>query len=177
MHLFLCFVWACLWMPEMSVYICASGRSNKSLAAAWDPNSSFRHNTSYLNCNLLSGSCLSHFLRFFFVFYLLLHFCSLSLCIYLFIFHPRRCFDWQGYCSGGWCLDTGWHCTAPWAHSQIREDIRNPSLHVLFNHAGWRENVFMEWTMEQIYCTFVCVYSRHVCVVTAVFSLLSSHDT
>lgn len=65
-----------------------------------------------------------------------------------------RCFDRQDYCSRGWCLDMGWHCTAPWAHAQIREDIRNPSLHVLFNHTGWRGNVFMGLIVEQIHIVF-----------------------
>ncbi len=79
----------------------------------------------------------------------------MSACIFL-----CRCFDRQGYCSRGWCLDTGWHCTVPWAHAQIREDIRNPSLHVSFNHTGWRGNVFMDLILERIHrvfeCEFVC---------------------
>lgn len=89
----------------------------------------------------------------------------MPLCIFL-----CRCFDRQGYCSRGWCLDTGWHCAAPWAHAQIREDIRNPSLHVLFNHTGWRGNVFMDLIVKQyIVYLCVCIYvpcPKHVCFLT-----------
>lgn len=77
-----------------------------------------------------------------------------------------RCFDRQSYCSRGWCLDTGWHCAAPWAHAQIREDIRNLSLHVSFNHTGWRDKVFMDLIVEQIQCVF-----QHVCVCVCILSI------
>lgn len=92
----------------------------------------------------------------------------LTSCLRVFI-RVCRCFDRQGYCSRGWCLDTGWHCSAPWAHAQIREDIRNPSLHVSFNHTGWRGDVFMDLIMEWIHCVFIaslcmCVCSKYVCV-------------
>ena len=120
-----------------------------------------RHKSFYLYCNLSAfvwkfshSLCLwsfqpvlSHIIIFFFP---SSHF--MSACIFL-----CRCFDRQGYCSRGWCLDTGWHCTAPWAHAQIREDIRNPSLHVSFNHTGWRGNVFMDQIVERIRCVFECV--------------------
>ena len=111
----------------------------------------------YLNCNLYIVWKLSHSfcLRFFFHLLPHHHSCSLTSClVYLFF---SRCFDRHGYCSRGWCLDTGWHCTAPWAHSQIREDIRNPSLNASFNHKGWRENMFMNLTVEKKYITHFCV--------------------
>lgn len=103
-----------------------------------------RSSLTRFRCDLFSLSSLTSF------FFVLSRF--LSRCIFL-----CRCFDRQGYCSRGWCLDTGWHCTAPWAHAQIREDIRNPSLNVSFNHTGWRGNVFMDLIVEWIHCVFECV--------------------
>lgn len=131
----------------MSIRVCASDRNDESLGCGGlslffhQP-----HKSLYLYCNLciclevlslislviISARPLSHHYFFF-----PSHF--MSACIFL-----CRCFDRQGYCSRGWCLDTGWHCAAPWAHAQIREDIRNPSLHVSFNHTGRRGNVFMD---------------------------------
>lgn len=179
MHLSLHYVWACLWIQNMPVYICAS-----CMSSTLQMHSILMLSSDTAPNILIAIFCLEVVLFIFPVYFFLSfpflssHIFVLSVHVYFFffLFYSCRCFDWQGYCSGGWCLDTGWHCTAPWAHSQIREDIRNPSLLVLFNHAGWRGNVFMEWTVEQIHCTFVCVYSGLVCVVNCCFSLLSSHD-
>lgn len=46
---------------------------------------------------------------------------------------------------------------APWAHAQIREDIRNPSPHLLFNHTGRRGNVFIDQIAVRILRVPVCV--------------------
>lgn len=100
---------------------------------------------------------------------------TMPACIFL-----CRCFDRQSYCSRGWCLDTGWHCTAPWAHVQIREDIRNPSLHVSFNHTGRGGNVFMDLIVEQMHCVFKCecvsILSMFIFQLR-LSSLQSRHDT
>ncbi len=140
--------WACV---SACLRVCASKRNDESLG--W-------HKSFYLDCNLciclevlsliLPVIFLSHPLSHHTFFFFFSHF--ISACIF-----PGRCFDRQSYCSRGWCLDTGWHCTAPWAHAQIREDIRNPSLHVSFNHTGRRRNVFMDRIVERIHCVFKCV--------------------
>lgn len=115
----------------------------------------------------LSGSplSLSYCLWSFSLFSLTSVFLTLQACMPIFL---CRCFDRQGYCSRGWCLDTAWHYATPWAHAQIREDIRNPSLHVSFNHTGWRRNVFMDLIVEQIHCMFESV-CEHVCALTKPF--------
>lgn len=120
----------------------------------------------------LSGSSLTHIVcDVFSVFSLTSVFLTLHVCMPIFL---CRCFDRQGYCSRGWCLDTTWHYATPWAHAQIREDIRNPSLHVSFNHTGWRRNVFMDLIVKQI-CLHVCPLSV-LLLSLRLSSLWSIHD-
>lgn len=157
-------MWAYLWIPNYACMHLQAADIITHFVAACCLHCFIKFSTFYLNYNLfLSKRVPAHLRRFFSrpLTFLCSHF------MFLFFFFCR-CFDWQDYCSRDWCLDTGWYFSAPWAHSQIREDIRNLSLHVLFNHPGWRGNMFMKLTVEPEYC-LVCV--NVVCAVTVLIEI------
>lgn len=174
MHLFLHFVWACLWMPKMFVYICASGRNNKSHLLLHGILILLSDTTPHI---LIAILCLEDVFSFPMIFFLIVsHIFLLSVHALFFFFADVLTDRVIALEADAWTQDD-----IARHHELIFKLGRISGIRLYMSYlimqGGEKMCLWKEQWSKHIVHLPACSLSWHVCIVIAVFSLLCSHDT